>query len=397
MATPAASSLSCATLGALIQGLLDQGYTVVGPRLRDEAVVPAALKSADELPSGWSDEQGPGAYRLRRRRDAARFQTAATASSWKRLLFSPRRMLWCARCRGDAWEFEEDGEENSLEAPGAQAWADAATQKLALLGVHPCDLAGIAIQDRVFLGGKHVDPHYAKRREELFIVVAQCTQAAATCFCASMGTGPRAEAGFDVALTELLDGDEPRFIAETGSERGAAFLANLKPGPASKADIEAARGATQRAAAQQGRRLQQAEELRELLLRQQENARWDDVAQRCLACGNCTFVCPTCFCSTVEDRISLDGRRAERWRKWDSCFGIEHSYLHGGSVRPSIRARYRQWLTHKLATWIDQFGTSGCVGCGRCITWCPVGIDLTEETRAIRESEHGKNHSRSSR
>ena len=85
--------------------------------------------------------------------------------------------------------------------------------------------------------------------------------------------------------------------------------------------------------------------------------------------------------------LFLYGARAERWRKWDSCFTLDFSYIHGGSVRTSAAARYRQWLSHKLATWIDQFGSSGCVGCGRCITWCPVGIDITEEVAAIRASE----------
>jgi ferredoxin len=125
------------------------------------------------------------------------------------------------------------------------------------------------------------------------------------------------------------------------------------------------------------------EGIRELLAATLDHPRWDDVASRCLTCTNCTLVCPTCFCSTVEDVTDLTGRTAERWRRWDSCFTLGHSYLHGGSVRSTARDRYRQWLTHKLGTWIDQFGHSGCVGCGRCITWCPVGIDITEEVAAL--------------
>jgi sulfhydrogenase subunit beta (sulfur reductase) len=108
------------------------------------------------------------------------------------------------------------------------------------------------------------------------------------------------------------------------------------------------------------------------------------VASRCLGCANCTLACPTCFCASVSDTTDLEGETAARVRRWDSCFTLDHSYIHGGSVRASLRARYRQWLTHKLASWIDQFGVSGCVGCGRCITWCPVGIDITEEVAAIR-------------
>jgi Fe-S-cluster-containing hydrogenase component 2 len=126
--------------------------------------------------------------------------------------------------------------------------------------------------------------------------------------------------------------------------------------------------------------------IRDLLYTNFDHPRWDNVAQRCLTCANCTMVCPTCFCTTVEDVSDVTGSHAERWRKWDSCFSQNFSYIHGGSVRSSAKSRYRQWMTHKLASWIDQFGSSGCVGCGRCITWCPVGIDITEEVRAIRES-----------
>ena len=128
--------------------------------------------------------------------------------------------------------------------------------------------------------------------------------------------------------------------------------------------------------------------IKELLYRNYEHPRWDNVADRCLTCANCTMVCPTCFCSTVEDTTDLTGDHAERWRLLGLLF---HNgvllYRAAAAVRKTARSRYRQWMTHKLATWIDQFGTSGCVGCGRCITWCPVAIDITEEVRAIRDSE----------
>ena len=127
--------------------------------------------------------------------------------------------------------------------------------------------------------------------------------------------------------------------------------------------------------------------IKQLLYDNPEHPQWDKVAGRCLSCANCTMACPTCFCSTVEDVSDLTGKHAERWRKWDSCFSLEFSYIHGGHVRQSTKGRYRQWMTHKLASWQDQFGTSGCVGCGRCITWCPVGIDITEEVKAIRADQ----------
>ena len=125
-------------------------------------------------------------------------------------------------------------------------------------------------------------------------------------------------------------------------------------------------------------------DLPELLYKNLEHPRWDDVAERCLSCTNCTMVCPTCFCHSIEDVPDLDSQRSERVRLWDSCFNFDHAHTAGGNMRPDIRSRYRQWLTHKLASWIDQYGVSGCVGCGRCITWCPVAIDITEEVAAIR-------------
>jgi ferredoxin len=124
---------------------------------------------------------------------------------------------------------------------------------------------------------------------------------------------------------------------------------------------------------------------RNLLIESRESPRWDEVASRCLTCGNCTMVCPTCFCTSVSDVTDLTGEHAERWMQWASCFEFDFTFIHEGSVRQSGRSRYRHWLTHKLGTWHDQFGTSGCVGCGRCIAWCPTGIDITEEMTRLAE------------
>jgi ferredoxin len=260
----------------------------------------------------------------------------------------------------------------------------------ALLGVRSCDLHAIAIQDRVFLEGAYVDRDYSARREDAFLVAVHCGVPGGTCFCTSMGTGPRAESGFDLALTELV-GDEHRFVVEVGSDRGADVLVDLLAIPATPADVDAALGVTHEAIGLMGRHVESFD-LRDLLARNVEHPRFDVTAERCLTCGNCTLVCPTCFCTSVDDVNVLETGAAERWRRWDSCYSVDYSYIHGGSVRPSPRARYRQWLTHKFGTWIDQFGTSGCVGCGRCITWCPVGIDVTEELTAIRATDGEVDH-----
>ena len=364
------SVIGPAALDPLVGALRARGFRVLGPTVRDGAIVYDDLAAASELPVGWGDEQAPGTYRLHRRDDDAVFGYAVGPHSWKQFLFPARVRLWGARRTEDGFELEERADS---EGP------------YAFFGVRACELHGIDIQDRIFIHGRHVDADYAGRREDAFIVAVNCFEPGGTCFCASMGTGPKVDAGYDLALTEILDG-EHRFLVEVGSVRGADVLAELPRREAAEGDLRAAAEAIEGAAGRMGRSVD-AHDLRGLLARNLEHPRWDDVAERCLTCGNCTLVCPTCFCSAVEEVTDLAGDHAERVRLWDSCYSVDHSYIHGGPVRPSGRARYRQWLTHKFGTWHDQFGTSGCIGCGRCITWCPVGIDVTEELTAIRESE----------
>ena len=374
MATPTPTPtavLAPETLETLVGALRARGYRVVGPTVRDGAVVLDELESAGELPIGWVDRQEAGEYRLERRSDDARFGFSVGPHSPKQLLFPPHVRLWRAR--------RADGEAPVVEEEEVDE------RPLALVGARACELRAIAVQDRVFLGGRYADRDYAQRREGLLVVAVDCHEPGGTCFCDSMGTGPAADGGFDLRLTELLEG-EHRLLARAGSEVGAELLGELPSRPATAEDEAAAERSLERAAAKMGRQLD-PDGLRDPLARNLEHPRWDDVASRCLSCTNCTLVCPTCFCSSVEDANDLADGSAERHRVWDSCFTLDHSYIHGGSVRATGRSRYRQWLTHKLGTWHDQFGTSGCVGCGRCITWCPVGIDLTEEVAAIRATE----------
>jgi ferredoxin len=356
-------------LGQLLQVLRDQGYEVVGPNVREGAIVYERLDSVNELPAGWTDEQDAGKYRLKRRADEALFGYVVGPHSWKKFLFPPVQRLWSAKRNGNAFQVFP-------EQPAAP--------KLALLGVRACELHAVAIQDKVFMGGQFVDPIYKSRRENLFIVAINCGQAGGTCFCASMNTGPKATSGFDLAMTEVLRDGRHYFVVEVGTERGAEVVKNLPYREATAEDNTIAANIVAETARHMGRCMDTTG-IKELLYRNSEHPHWDNVAARCLTCANCTMVCPTCFCTTVEDVTDLTGDHAERWRKWDSCFTTDFSYIHGGSVRATPMSRYRQWMTHKLAAWIDQFGSSGCVGCGRCITWCPVGIDITEEVRALRE------------
>ena len=357
-------------LGDLFEALVAGGYRVIGPAVQDGAIVLRELSSAAELPSGWGVQLEPGGYQLRRRDDTAAFGHAAGPQSWKRFLHPPREKLWSATRTAAGFEVSGDDDE---------------PPRYAFLGVRPCDLRAIAIQDRV-LG--QPGSRYEQRRARAFIVAVNCTEPGETCFCTSMGTGPGVDGStaYDLALTELVDERGHRFLVDVGSPRGADILAQV-PSEAAGDDVRRARSAVEAAADHMGRHLE-TEGLRELMASSHGAARWDDVAARCLTCGNCTMACPTCFCTSIEEVTDLTGEHAERWERWDSCFDLDFSYLHGGSVRPSAKSRYRQWLTHKLGTWHDQFGSSGCVGCGRCIVWCPVGIDLTEECKAL-QAERG--------
>jgi sulfhydrogenase subunit beta (sulfur reductase) len=359
-------------LQAIIDALRGQGFTVIGPTRRDGSIILAEITGTGDLPAGWGDDQEAAQYRLHERGDEVLFGFAATAQSWKSVLFPARELVWSG---------ERDG--GSFAIPPA----DTGTPRYALLGVRSCDLHAIGIHDQVLLGRRFTDAAYAARRDGVFIIAAGCSHPGGTCFCVSTGTGPRPQSGFDLSLTEVADSAGHRFVVSAGSARGEALLDALPPaaaaGPAGQADLAAADDVLAGAAARMGRQLD-THGIRELLYENAEHPRWDDVASRCLACTNCTLVCPTCFCVSLEDVTDLAGGHAERHRVWDSCFTSEHSHLSGGSVHGSTRSRYRQWMTHKLASWIDQFGMSGCVGCGRCITWCPAAIDITQEAAALR-------------
>jgi sulfhydrogenase subunit beta (sulfur reductase) len=396
-----------ARLDDLIQFLLQDGFEVIGPQIEQQAIVYGPVQSAKELPVGWTDRQAPGSYRLEKRQDNAYFGYAVGPHSWKKYLFPPTLRLWQARRIDGRFEV-------------CDAMPD--PPRRALLGVRACELHALAVQDKVFLdrAGQFTDPHYAKARERLFLIAVECETPSGTCFCASMGTGPTVERAkphgmqgeenpvgadlssasvrqslplipepsppgpvfFDLVLTEL----DEEFVVRPGSVAGQSMLDRLELTTASPEQGEEAQRRVEAAAQKMGRTLD-VTDIRNLLHRNQEHPRWDEVAGRCLACTNCTLVCPTCFCSCVEDATDLNLQTAERVRRWDSCFTPEFARVHGGNFRPSIRGRYRQWLTHKFASWFDQFDVSGCVGCGRCITWCPVGIDVTEEITAIRATD----------
>ncbi len=367
-------------LDALLDALRADGYTTVGPRLRDGAVVYDAITRYADLPIGWQDTQEPASSRLAKTGGRTFFGVTLGAHPWKRFFYPPKTQVFALRRHGRSFV--------PVDAVMAPA------PRYALIGPRACELVAIARQDRVLRDGFTPDPLYTQRRADSFIVAVNCTRCVSTCFCVSQGTGPCAQSGYDLALTELVDGDRHQFVCDIGTARGAAVLARISAKAATATELHDAEHA-RLAAEAQTRRLPAAPLLHDTLLARAEHPHWDDIARRCMSCGACTVSCPTCFCSTTTDSTDIPGDTLTRWRLWDSCFSLDFSYIHGGSVRASGRSRYRQWMTHKLATWIDQFGSSGCVGCGRCIAWCPVGIDITAEAAALTRPHEETVHAHS--
>ncbi len=358
--------LDAADRQRLIDALREAGYAVHGPVVRDGVIRYAPVATLADLPRGWRDTQAPGRYRLRQVDDERLFAWAAPAESLKRYVFPPREFLFTVHREGGALRFTPA----VAEAP-----------KIAVLGVRACDLAGLHLQDRHFLHGPHPDPACRVRRRNLFLIAVHCTAPADSCFCAATGDGPMARYGYDLAIGELDDG----WLLTARSEGGRTILERL-PAPPADPDRIAAHGRAVAAAAAGQRRRLPAGDLSAALSARLESPHWAEVAGRCLACGNCTAVCPSCFCHAHVEEPSLDGEHSRRLRQWDSCFTAGHSLLHGRPVRADTASRYRQWLVHKLAGWHEQYGRSGCSGCGRCLTWCPEGIDLTAEAAAVLEA-----------
>lgn len=353
-----------------------RGYKLIGPTIRNDAITYNELQSAQDLPIGWGDEQAPGHYRLKRRNDRAYFGYNLGQDSWKKFLFPSQEKLWTAR-----------KQENRMVVFQEAMPAD---EKMAFIGVRACEIQAMFVHDKVFNHKLGVYPQYQKRRDNTLIVAVNCITAASTCFCVSMQAGPEVTKGYDLALTEVIDGKEHYFLVAWGTEIGKSLCQELALPVAESHHSNTVKTIVERTKAMMEREVDNAN-VQEVLRNTYHSKNWDEVAKRCINCANCTMVCPTCFCSDSEDRVSLDGAQVDRWQSWESCFNLSHSKIHGGSIRTSAESRYRQWLTHKFGTWWDQFGVSGCVGCGRCIVWCPVGIDVTEELKKLH-NEYYENH-----
>ena len=359
-------------LRILLEALREDGHALIAPQLQDGVIVYDQVEGLDALPRGINDLQTPGGYQTLKTEEPSLFHYVVGPHSWKKFLHLPKLQLWQAK------KHSEEIRITSPEPPSV---------KTAFIGVRACEVKAIALQDKVLIHSDFVDAAYKIRRDNAFILAVDCARAGGSCFCVSMQSGPSVDGNYDLALTEILTPDHI-FLVRSNSEAGENVLKKTPLRPATPEEIWAGQEIVAQTAANMGRAMPDTNIAR-LLSQNLQHPHWDTIASRCLSCANCTMVCPTCFCTTVEDVSDLKMEEFSRERRWDSCFNLDFSYVHGGAARNSVAARYRQWMTHKLSSWVDQFGSSGCVGCGRCITWCPVGIDLTQETKAIYDDQVG--------
>lgn len=373
-------------LMTVIDELGRAGYEVWSPAIRDGVVVTRRFEDGDELPAGYVSVQSPGAYELVRTPDHSRFGWAVGPQPWKPL-FHPASVTTMTMSQTDR------------VSTVAVSVASPPIEPLAVFGMRPCDMAGVDKLDRVLLEcPTSGEPTYRDRRNGAFFVVVNCGVPASTCFCASVDTGPHVDGRtttHDLEVTELVGATptaEPDYVIGATSVRGAEVLERVaeRVESAAVSDVHLNRVAASRTAAENNmERHLSSGRVAPALAGSHDSQRWEEVAETCLACGNCTAVCPTCFCTTINDIGDLTGTQVERHRDWESCFSLEFSRLGNAPVRTSVAARYRQWMTHKLGTWHDQFGESGCVGCGRCTTWCPVGIDFVHVAQGFVDDAEG--------
>lgn len=255
---------------------------------------------------------------------------------------------------------------------------------IAVFGLRPCDAKGLSILNKVFGNGKYLDHYWKDRYEDRLIFTIGCNRPRSTCFCNWMDSGPFSKEGSDIFLTDIGDS----FLMEACSKKGEEFLKSLtgidldKPSPD---DLKKAATHKGDAEALLGDRIDVAA-LKPILEKVWDKGLWGEISTKCLSCGVCTYLCPTCYCFDIQDEKAPGIDQGRRIRIWDSCmFPLFTREASGHNPRPTVKERLRQRVMHKFNYFISDFEEIGCVGCGRCVIACPVNLDIREVLKRIRD------------
>jgi len=344
-------------LTQIVAVLMAEGYTVIGPKDKKLALNLEKLSSPDELALGFVSEEKEGYYRLKPAKTLA-IDAAKPMNSPKYYTEKANQLLYTASQVNNQWEFK-----TAVVEP----------EPIAFFGLNACDVASLYILDLTFKQ-EFKDPVYEKNRQAVqFVVGVNCTHPGNNCFCSTYNTGPRLTYPYDLGLTCLGE----TYLVEAGSQKGKEVLAKLKSEPASQAHLQQKETLLEKAKKQMSKAFN-LKKACQVLADNYEHPYWDEPSERCLSCANCINVCPTCYCYQIYRRANLSADEVAVFRSLDACHHLEFAAVHGGNFRPRRVDRLRHWVNHKIFWTIEQYGVPGCVGCGRCITWCPTAIDITE-------------------
>ncbi len=315
---------------------------------------------------GPVEQDGGTVFRRLERWSQARLDYHRTLLPLKKYFFPPRETLFQYR-----------------EGQGYVPHLEGLDRRIVLLGVHSCDIYALNILDRVF-GEPYPDPYYRTRRQNTIIIGLDCLPDE-HCFCSSM-RADFVDRGFDLFLYDIGDA----YFTVVGTARGDDIV--LATGPlflpvtAADTDQYKRRSSAKRRAF---RREVEIRDLPEIFFIEYESRLWEELGERCLACGACSMVCPTCHCFDVRDEVALGSREGPRVRQWDSCLFVSHALVAGGhNFRQSRASRIKLRYYHKQSGFVAEYGRPSCVGCGRCVLACPAGIDVTQVIHQLREARH---------
>jgi len=340
-------------LGKLIEVLKAYGYVTYGYKVSRGAVIFDELRNLEDMPLKYRDVQGPGSYRL------------IEGNGVRHSFASPKEVIHPAR-----------QELFNVDSNGGVSYPPIESKKIALVGIKSCDLASIKVMDRILSN----DDSYNARRKEALTIVEECINPGDTCFCGSLGTGPYVSEDFDLAYARI---DDDHVLFKYGSRVGLNLVKRLGLKPASEELVNTYSSLMSEAKEKTSPLKFGLSDIENSMLKSMSDVDlWKKLSEKCVGCANCNLVCPTCFCTEFLDDLKLDNS-ASRVRFWVGCLSYVYGLVAGTHFRPELYMRYRHFVLHKFLFYRKQIGLVGCVGCGRCITWCPVGIDLRKTVSEV--------------